>query len=327
MAKEVLNVKDLAVQFKSKKSTLTVVEDINFSVKEGETLGIVGESGSGKSISSLSIMGLLPSSGEVKSGSIMFKGKDLTKLTKNQMQKIRGNEIAMIFQEPMTSLNPAFRIGNQIMEPLMIHEKLSKSEARKKAIELLKLVEIPESEQRIDAYPHELSGGMRQRVMIAIALACNPEILIADEPTTALDVTIQAQILEIMKKLKDDHNTAVILISHDLGVIAEMCDRVVVMYAGRIVEEGPAVDIFTNPQHPYTKGLLKSIPSLKEKKERLYAIDGNVPTPDKMPKGCRFAPRCEHAFGKCWESAPPATVIEGEHKSSCFLHSKEMITS
>lgn len=327
MKKKVLDVKDLTVKFIRKKDSLTVVEGVSFSVDEGEVLGIVGESGSGKSITSLSILGLLPSPGGViDKGSIDFKGKDLTKISKNEYRKIRGKEIAIIFQEPMTSLNPAYRIGNQLMETLLIHEGLSKKVAEKRAIELLKLVEIPRAEEIIHSYPHQLSGGMRQRVMIAIALSCNPEILIADEPTTALDVTIQAQVLDIMKKLIEKYNTGVILISHDLGVIAEMCDRVVVMYAGKVVEEGPTVELFRNPQHPYTKGLLKSIPSLKEKKDRLYTIEGNVPTPDKMPKGCRFAPRCEFAFDKCWESAPSATVIKDGHKSSCFLHTKELVT-
>jgi peptide/nickel transport system ATP-binding protein len=327
MKKKILDVKDLTVKFKKKADSMAVVEDVSFSIDEGEILGVVGESGSGKSITSLSILGLLPSPyGFIDKGSIHFKGNDLTKISKKEYRRIRGKEIAIIFQEPMTSLNPAFTIGNQVMEPLLIHEGLSKKEARKKAIELLKLVEIPRAEEIVDSYPHQLSGGMRQRVMIAIALSCNPEILIADEPTTALDVTIQAQVLEIMKKLIEKYNTGVILISHDLGVIAEMCDRVVVMYAGKVVEEGPTVEIFRNPQHPYTKGLLKSIPSLKDKKERLYTIEGNVPTPDNMPKGCRFAPRCEFAFEKCWESIPSPTEIKDGHKSSCFLNTKELIT-
>lgn len=320
MSSNILEVNDLTVKFKAKKNSLTVVDNVSFSLREGETLGIVGESGSGKSVTSLSIMGLLPASiGWVDQGTIDFKGDNLVNFSKNELRKIRGKDISMIFQEPMTSLNPAYKIGNQIMESLLIHEKVTKKIAKEKAIELLQRVEIPRSEEIMECYPHQLSGGMRQRVMIAIALSCNPKLLIADEPTTALDVTIQAQILELMKKLKEEYQTSIILISHDLGVIAEMSDRVVVMYAGKVVEEGPVVEIFYNPQHPYTKGLLKSIPKLREKKEKLYAIKGNVPTPDQMPTGCRFAPRCEHVLDKCWSEVPSTVKVSDAHYSSCWL--------
>jgi peptide/nickel transport system ATP-binding protein len=320
MSINILEVKDLTVKFKAKKQPLTVVDNVSFSVREGETLGIVGESGSGKSVTSLSIMGLLPNpNGWVDQGSIDFKGENLVNISKQKMRKIRGKHISMIFQEPMTSLNPAYTIGNQLMESLMIHEDMNRKEARQKAIDLLKLVEIPRPEEIVDNYPHQLSGGMRQRVMIAIALSCNPRLLIADEPTTALDVTIQAQILELLKKLKEEYHTSTILISHDLGVIAEMCDRVVVMYAGKVIEEGPVVDIFKHPQHPYTEGLLKSIPKLREKKDKLYAIKGNVPTPDKMPTGCRFAPRCEKAIDKCWNQEPSVVKVTKYHHTACWL--------
>ncbi|WLD94402.1 ABC transporter ATP-binding protein [Alkalihalobacillus sp. AL-G] len=328
MSKTILDVKNLTVNFKAKKGEIAVVNNVSFNVKEGETLGIVGESGSGKSVTSLSIMGLLPSpGGRVGTGKILFKDKDLVQYSKRQMRKMCGKEIAMIFQEPMTSLNPAYTVGNQIVEPLLIHTNCSKSSARKRAIELLKLVEIPRAEEVINDYPHQLSGGMRQRVMIAIALSCNPKLLIADEPTTALDVTIQAQILELMKKLKQEYNTSTILISHDLGVIAEMCDRVIVMYAGKVVEEGSVVEIFINPQHPYTKGLLKSNPSLSDDKEKLYTIEGTVPTPDKMPNGCRFAPRCEFVHQKCIDNDPESTFIKKDHQASCWLHSMEVVSS
>jgi peptide/nickel transport system ATP-binding protein len=327
MSNQILDIKDLVINFKARKKETTVVDHISFSVKEGETLGIVGESGCGKSVTSLSIMGLLPSPGGRANGSIRFKGEDLLQFSKTQLRKIRGKEIAMIFQEPMTSLNPAYTIGNQLMEPLQIHLKLSKSDARKESIKILEMVEIPRANEVIDDYPHQLSGGMRQRVMIAMALSCNPQLLIADEPTTALDVTIQAQILELMKKLKSEYQTSTILITHDLGVIAEMCDRVIVMYAGKIVEEGPVVDIFVNPKHPYTEGLLKSIPKLRAKISKLYTIDGNVPTPDRMPKGCRFAPRCDKAMKECWDTEPELYFTSENHSSRCWLHSKELVNS
>jgi peptide/nickel transport system ATP-binding protein len=325
MSMNILEVKDLTVKFKAKKQPLTVVDNVSFSVREGETLGIVGESGSGKSVTSLSIMGLLPNpNGWVDQGSIDFKGENLVNVSKSKMRKIRGKGISMIFQEPMTSLNPAYTVGNQIMESLMIHEGMNRKEARQKAIDLLKLVEIPRAEEIIGNFPHQLSGGMRQRVMIAIALSCNPKLLIADEPTTALDVTIQAQILELLKKLKEEYHTSTILISHDLGVIAEMCDRVIVMYAGKVIEEGPVVDIFKNPQHPYTEGLLKSIPKLREKKDKLYAIKGNVPTPGTMPTGCRFAPRCEKAIDKCWDQEPSVVKVTNYHHTACWLKEEEV---
>ncbi|HAS79658.1 MAG TPA: peptide ABC transporter ATP-binding protein, partial [Fusobacteriaceae bacterium] len=281
-------------------------------------LGIVGESGSGKSITSMSIMGLLQYPGIVKSGEIIFKGKDLLKKNKKEMRDVRGNEIAMVFQDPMTSLNPVYTVGDQIMEAIRKHQKVSKSEARKKAVEMLTLVGIPDPKKRIDAYPHEFSGGMRQRVMIAIALSCEPDLLIADEPSTALDVTIQAQILDLMKELKNKLNTSIILITHDLGVVADVCSRVLVMYGGLIMEEGKVEDIFYNPKHPYTVGLLKSIPKI-ENKERLVPIDGTPPDLLNPPKGCPFAARCEHAMNICMEEQPDFFECGEGHRSMCWL--------
>jgi oligopeptide/dipeptide ABC transporter ATP-binding protein len=288
----------------------------------------VGESGCGKSVTSLSIMGLIPQPpGRIAGGQILFKGKDLVKLSSGEMRKIRGNDISMIFQEPMTSLNPVFTIGNQIMEAVQLHQKLGKKEARAKAIEMLKLVGIPAPESRVDDYPHQLSGGMRQRVMIAMALSCNPEVLIADEPTTALDVTIQAQILELIKGLREKMNMAVVLITHDLGVVAETCDHVVVMYAGRVVEQGTAEDIFYRPSHPYTKGLLNSIPSHAKdavKRTRLETIPGLVPNLLYLPKGCRFQERCKRRTemgnpAKCVEVDPPLEQVGAGHKAACYF--------
>ena len=278
----VLEVKNLKTAFRTEQGQVIAVDDVSFSVMPGQTIGIVGESGCGKSVTSLSIMGLIPNPpGKIVGGEIRFKGKDLVTLPASEMRRIRGNEISMIFQEPMTSLNPVFTIGNQIMETIILHQKLGKKEAREKAIEMLRLVGIPAPERRIDDYPHQLSGGMRQRVMIAMALSCNPKVLIADEPTTALDVTIQAQILELIKGLREKLQMAVVLITHDLGVVAETCDYVVVMYAGKVVEQGTAEDIFYRPVHPYTRGLLNSIPESVEgagrKKGRLETIPGLVP--------------------------------------------------
>jgi oligopeptide transport system ATP-binding protein len=268
----------------------------------------------------MSIMRLLSYPGRIIGGSIYFKGKDLVKLSEREMQKIRGNEISMIFQDPMTSLNPVFTVGNQIMEPLMRHQQLSRKEAKAKAIEMLRLVGIPSPEKRAAQYPHEFSGGMRQRAMIAMALSCQPKLLIADEPTTALDVTIQAQIMELMKELKEKINTSIILITHDLGVVAEICSRIIVMYAGIIVEQGTREDIFYNPKHPYTWGLLKSIPHIEtEKKERLIPIDGQPPDLLKPPAGCPFYPRCEHAMEICVEQRPLYTDLSPVHKAACWL--------
>lgn len=318
----ILQIKDLRVSFQSGKKFVPAVDGITFDLNEGEILGIVGESGSGKSVTSLTTMGLIPSPpGKIENGEILFEGKDLKNISEKEWRKIRGNQISMIFQEPMTSLNPLFTIGNQLMEALRLHTDLSKAEARIRSIELLKLVGIPRAEGILKEHPHQLSGGMRQRVMIAMAMACNPRVLIADEPTTALDVTIQAQILALMKELNKKTNTSIILITHDLGVVAEICERVIVMYSGQIVEQGDVRTILKDPQHPYTKGLLKSVPDLRGKKDRLYSIPGSVPAPGTVQQGCRFAARCSEAFGKCHEEAPELYKMGSqEHEVRCFLH-------
>jgi oligopeptide/dipeptide ABC transporter ATP-binding protein len=322
----VLEVKNLRTAFRTEHGQVVAVDDVSFSVRPGRTLGIVGESGCGKSVTSLSIMGLIPSPpGKIVGGEILFKGKDLVTLSPAEMRKIRGNEISMIFQEPMTSLNPVFTIGNQIMETIILHQKLSKKEAKLKAIEMLRLVGIPAPESRVDDYPHQLSGGMRQRVMIAMALSCNPTVLIADEPTTALDVTIQAQILELIKGLREKLKMAVVLITHDLGVVAETCDSVVVMYAGKVVEQGTAEDIFHRPAHPYTRGLLNSIPESSEGTERkkggrLETIPGLVPSLHNLPKGCRFMDRCKRAQPEtCSKAQPPLDAVGPGHRAACYF--------
>lgn len=313
---KILEVKNLRTSFFTEEGEVKAVDDVSFSAYAGETLAIVGESGCGKSVTSLSIMRLVQSPpGRVVGGEILYKGKDLLKLPMPEMRKIRGNEISMIFQEPMTSLNPVFTIGNQICEAISLHQDLSRSETRNKAIEMLKLVGIPAPEKRIDEYPHQLSGGMRQRVMIAMALSCNPQILIADEPTTALDVTIQAQILDLLRDLQQKVGMALILITHDLGVVAEVAQDVVVMYAGRVVEQGRVGEIFSNPRMPYTKGLLNSIPTLskdptgKVKKKRLEAIPGIVPNLLHLPKGCRFQERCTYVIDQCKQLEPDLRVV------------------
>lgn len=315
----VLEVKNLQIQFKIAEKYHQAVQDVSFSIREGETLGLVGESGCGKSVTSLSIMRLLAGDTKV-TGQIHYGDRDLLKLSDSQMRKVRGNDIGMIFQEPMTSLNPVHRIGRQVVESLLLHRGLTGRKAVETAIEMLTRVGIPRPEQIVHEYPHQLSGGMRQRVMIAIAMACNPGLLIADEPTTALDVTIQAQILDLMRDLAKENRTSILLITHDLGVVAEMCDRVAVMYAGKIVEQGTVRQIFHNPQHPYTKGLLSSIPKITGERSRLQSIDGNVPSLRNMPQGCRFAPRCPSAMDKCRVTAPDFFDIEDEHKSQCWLH-------
>lgn len=320
--KPVIEVKGLQTSFFTDDGEIPAVDMIDFHVNEGEILGIVGESGCGKSVTSLSIMGLVPKPpGKITGGEILFNGEDLVNASERRMRQIRGNEIAMIFQEPMTSLNPLFTIHSQLIEAIKIHNKLNKKQARTRAIEILKLVGLPRAEELIDEYPHQLSGGMRQRVMIAMAMACNPKLLIADEPTTALDVTIQAQILKLMKQLNHEMNTAIMLITHDLGVVAEVCERIVVMYAGKIVEEGDVRTIFKDPKHPYTVGLIRSVPDMREKKERLYSIPGNVPKPGSIKKGCRFAERCEHAFDRCFSETPELYKTDDEgHRVRCFLH-------
>ncbi len=319
--KNILEVKDLETYFFTEEGTSKAVNKVSFSLKKGETLGIVGESGSGKSITSLSLLRLIPSPpGKIVGGNIYFKGEDLLSKTDKQMRSIRGNEISMIFQEPMTSLNPVYSVGEQIAEVIRLHQNLGKKEAWQKAVDMLKLVGIPSPEKRAKQEPHELSGGMRQRVMIAMALACHPEVLIADEPTTALDVTIQAQILELIKNLQKEFGTAVILITHDLGVVYESCDRVAVMYAGKIVEYTTANELFENPKHPYTIGLLNSLPRLDLDQEELTTIPGTVPSPYNMPKGCSFAPRCAFAKKICEELVPDLQHIDQSTQVSCWKH-------
>ncbi|WP_227396432.1 ABC transporter ATP-binding protein [Jeotgalibacillus aurantiacus] len=317
---KVLDVKGLKVSFFTDDGEVPAVDDIDFYVRKGEVLGIVGESGCGKSVTSLSVMGLIPSPpGKIVGGSIKLNDEELTKASEKRMRQIRGNDVAMIFQEPMTSLNPLFTIGNQLMDSMLIHKKGNKREAKKRAIDMLKLVGLPRAEELMNDYPHQLSGGMRQRVMIAMAMVCDPKLLIADEPTTALDVTIQAQILKLMKRLNVELNTAIMLITHDLGVVAETCERIVVMYAGKVVETGPAIDIFKDPQHPYTRGLIQSVPDMRYKKQRLYSIPGNVPKPGSIKTGCRFADRCEFAFDRCRQEDPPLYHTAEGRSTRCFL--------
>ncbi|MFC1539703.1 ABC transporter ATP-binding protein, partial [Candidatus Latescibacterota bacterium] len=300
MSDHLLEIKNLSTYFHLETSAAKAVEDVSFYIDAQETLGLVGESGCGKSVTSLSIMRLIPSPpGNIEKGQILYRDRNLLDISEPEMRKVRGNDIAMIFQEPMTSLNPVFTIGSQIIEAVTLHQKVGKAEGRNRTIEMLKLVGISDPEQRVDEYPHQLSGGMRQRAMIAMALSCNPDLLIADEPTTALDVTIQAQIMELLEKLKDELNMSILLITHDLGVVAESTDRMEVMYAGRIVEEGETYEIFSNPGHPYTKGLIKSVPRLDTQLERLSVIEGTVPDPADLPPGCSFNPRCPLAKDRC----------------------------
>jgi len=322
MAESLLEVKELEVTFSVSGLYFKAVDNVKFHIKKKETLGIIGESGCGKSVTALSIMGLIPNPpGRITSGEIIFEGEDLLKKSPKEMRKIRGNRISMIFQEPMTSLIPLMTIGEQIMEVYSTHKNMPVSDARNKAIEMLKLVGIPMAEQRIKDFPHQLSGGMRQRVMIAMALVCNPALLIADEPTTALDVTIQAQILKLIKDLKEKLDTSIIIISHDLGVIAEIADRVIVMYGGQIVEHSDVKSLFKEPLHPYTIGLLNSIPRVDVKQDTLQPIEGMVPSIYDMPKGCRFAPRCKIAKEICHTSEPDLVEVENR-QARCFKYSK-----
>ncbi|WP_153731774.1 ABC transporter ATP-binding protein [Sporosarcina obsidiansis] len=318
--KPLLTVSGLKTHFFTDEGVVRSVDGVSFIVSEGETIGIVGESGSGKSVTALSIMNLLPyKKGKIVEGDIMFQDQSLVGLKPKEMRAIRGNDIAMIFQEPMTSLNPGYTIGDQISEAIRLHKKVRRKEARKRSVDLLTEVGIPNAERMVDEYPHKLSGGMRQRVMIAMALACDPKLLIADEPTTALDVTIQAQILELIQKLKNDSNTSILMITHDLAVVSEVCDRVIVMYAGRVVEEASVKEIFESPSHPYTKGLIDSIPSIDVEVEWLKTIKGNVPIPSQMPTGCKFSPRCQYAMERCTKEEPELTRFESGQKSRCFL--------
>ena len=324
MGEKLLDVKNLCTYFFTDEGTVYALDDVSFSIEKGETLGIVGESGSGKSVTALSVMRLVQNPpGRTVSGEVIMNGEDILKKTNREMRKIRGNKIAMIFQEPMTSLNPVFTIGYQIMESLQIHQKLRKKEAREKAIEILGKVGIPLPEKRVDDYPHQLSGGMRQRVMIAIALCCNPELLICDEPTTALDVTIQAQILELINTLKETLDTSVIMITHDLGVVANVTKNVLVMYAGKAMEYGLVKDVFTDPLHPYTKALLESIPTVKNERERLNVIEGMVPSLSNRPEGCLFHPRCVECMEQCKTERPALMTLASGRKVRCWKYEKE----
>lgn len=324
-----LEIKNLHTYFKTKKGIVKAVNDVSYSVEPGKTMGVVGESGSGKSVSAMSILKLLDGNGYISNGEILFEGKDLTKLSIEEMYKIRGNQISVIFQEPMTSLNPIFTVERQLCEPLMIHQHMTKKQASKRALEMLKDVQMPNPEAVLKQYPHQLSGGMRQRVMIAMALACQPKILIADEPTTALDVTIQAQILKLMNDLQRSHGTSIIFITHDLGVINEMADDVVVMYCGQVVERSSARTIFTNNpvSHPYTEGLMNSIPRLDNEGEKLEPIPGAVPHPLALPKGCKFSTRCKYCTKRCLEEEPELVEVAPDQLIRCFYPSKEVRNS
>ncbi len=317
--KNILEIKNMHTYFFTDDAVVKSVDGVDIELKEGSTLGIVGESGSGKSVTALSVMGLLMgTTGKVVEGEILLDGKDITHLSDEERRKIRGNQISMIFQEPMTSLNPVMKIGDQIVEAIRMHQDKTKEEARAMTIEMLKKTGLPRAERMVDEYPFQLSGGQRQRVMIAMALVCNPKILIADEPTTALDVTIQAQIIDLMNHLKEEIGTSIIFITHDLGVVAETCDDVVVMYCGRVVEKGNVFDIFDRTAHPYTEGLLNSIPKLGQHVEELASIPGNVPNPKYMPKGCKFAPRCPYATDRCREEEPGFFDLGNDHLSRCW---------
>lgn len=320
---KLLEVKNLKTSFRTHIGDVQAVRGVSLYLDKGEALGIVGESGCGKSVTMMSIMRLLADNAVIESDKIIFDGEDITNPTENQMQEIRGNEMAMIFQDPMTSLNPLFTVGDQLTEHLIKHKKISKKEANELAIKMLDMVGIPSPESRLKQYPHEFSGGMRQRVMIAMSLICEPKLIIADEPTTALDVTIQAQILDLMRDIKEKMDTAILLITHDLGVVAEMADYVVVMYAGKVIEEGPVNAIFSNPSHPYTVGLLKSKPILNQYQDRLYSIPGQVPSPIGMPENCYFSERCEFCFDKCKSGQPGLKLIEDGHKVACFKYEGE----
>ncbi len=324
-----LEVKNLHTYFKTRKGTVKAVNDVSYSLEPAKTIGIVGESGSGKSVSAMSILQLLDGNGYIAEGEIIFEGTDLTKLTQQQMYDIRGNKISVIFQEPMTSLNPVFTVKKQLSEPFMIHQNMNKKQAEAKVLEMLYAVQIPNPEAVMKQYPHQLSGGMRQRIMIAMALACKPKILIADEPTTALDVTIQAQILRLMNDLQKENGTSIIFITHDLGVINEMADDVVVMYCGQVVEQAEANVIFTagNMSHPYTEGLMYSIPRIDNITQKLEPIPGVVPHPLALPKGCKFAPRCKYATQKCMEEEPALVQVGSGQKIRCFYPDKEVRNS
>ncbi|NLD33471.1 MAG: ABC transporter ATP-binding protein [Clostridiales bacterium] len=323
MSQPLLQVKNLHTMFPTESGEVRAVNGINFSLERGKVLGIVGESGSGKSVTAYSILRILDNPGRITQGEILFEETDITKLPRNQMRQIRGSKISIIFQDPMTSLNPVYTVGNQLMEAIRLHTSRNRQQAQERALEMLELVGVNEPKKRLKQYPYQLSGGMRQRVMIAMALACEPDILIADEPTTALDVTIQAQILELMQELKNKLGMAIIMITHDLGVIAEMCDEIIVMYAGRVCERGTADEIFYNPRHEYTKGLLRSIPKMTTTKERLTPIGGSPVDLLNMPKGCAFAARCDRAMKICLTEQPEEIEINPDHRAACWVNVKE----
>ncbi len=319
MNNQLLSINNLSTSFFTHMGEVKAVQSVSYGINRGEVLGIVGESGSGKSVTFLSCMRLLQSPGKIVSGEVLFNGENLLNWNNRKMRSVRGNRMSMIFQNPMTSLNAVLKIGDQLMEPLREHKKISKAQARREAISLLEHVQIPDAEKRLSAYPHEFSGGMRQRVMIAMAVSCNPDLIIADEPTTALDVTIQSQILDLMRNMREKSDTSVILITHDLGVIAEICTRVVVMYGSMVMEEAPVDEIFHNPAHPYTEGLLKSVPKPGAEGERLVPIPGTPPVQLDPPAGCPFAPRCEYAMNICHHRLPEFTQIKENHRSACWL--------
>lgn len=322
----ILEVKNLKTEFSSEEGIVEAVNGVSFSIPKGKTVCIVGESGCGKSVTAMSIMGLISTPpGRIVGGEIFFEGKDLLKIPRKKMRRIRGNELAMIFQEPMSSLNPVLTIGEQLMEPLIEHLLLTKKQAKERALSLIELVEIGRKEEVFYSYPHQLSGGMLQRIMIAVALSCNPHLLIADEPTTALDVTIQAQILELIKSLKKEKEMSILMITHDLGVVAEMADYVVVMYAGKVIEEGEVVELFKNPKHPYTKGLLKAKPIIGQRQKRLYSIQGQVPNLTKLQESCYFHDRCEHCMEICRVKSPSLKEVESNHQTACWLYEKEEV--
>jgi peptide/nickel transport system ATP-binding protein len=317
-----LKLSDVSLELKRDGKYVRILDQISFQVNKGETVGIVGESGCGKSMTALSIMKLLPEKAKLK-GSVKLDNEEVTKFSRREMEKVRGNKMSMIFQDPLTSLNPLHTVGRQIEETLVLHTKLTKEQRRKRVIQLLNEVGLPRAEELAMEFPHQLSGGMRQRIMIAIAMACNPSLLVCDEPTTALDVTVQAQILELMNHLKEVNDMGIIMITHDLGVVAEVCDRVIVMYAGKIVEEADVKELFLHPKHPYTKGLLESIPKLGVRKEHLGSIPGMVPSPDKMPEGCRFYDRCSFAMDICKGAVPPIQSVGENHATACWLYDEK----
>ena len=313
-----LHIENLKTVISSKDGKLVPVDGVDITIPKGKTVGIVGESGCGKSMTAMSIMGLLPNTTHIEEGKILFQDMDLTKLNPKELRKITGDKISIIFQEPMTSLNPVIQVGKQVREAILLHEKVSKEEAKQRVIEIFRQVGIPEPERRYNAYPHQLSGGLRQRVMIGMAMVCNPDLLIADEPTTALDVTIEAQILHLMRQLQKDKGTSIMMITHNLGVVAEICDQVYVMYAGKVVESAEVHELFQNPKHPFTQGLLGALPKM-DSRQRLNSIDGMVPTLKDMPTGCRFAPRCPMATQKCREEQPALVDVTAEHQVRCFM--------